>query len=329
MIISIFKGGHPAGYVIGPILLIAIAITWGTGNVIRPEYLEMPLYQAAAALLSYLPAWAITMITLSIIGTQAFHWNKIVADYEVLYKKSLLPLLLFIGYAVSVPDFFSINPALLVTSILLVICEKLFSLYKNPSPLRIVFDTAFWSAVACLIWFPAIALFLFVLVSWIILKNVNGRDLLVGIIGFLLPFFLTAVFLFWMDTENPIGHVFPILDSTKIFHPFQLGSNPLKWLLVVYGSFVLFAAWRINRNFYKNATRVRLFQQAVYLLFVFTPLAVFLGVESRFFAFYPLVIPISLMLSYHFLLGKSVWWNEVMFVLFAIAIFLISSGWIR
>jgi hypothetical protein len=234
--------------------------------------------------------------------------------------------LLFVFFAISIPDFFSINPALLVTSITLVICDKLFSLYKNPNPLRIVFDTAFWSGVACLIWFPAITLFLFVLVSWIILKNVNGRDLLVGVIGFLLPFFLTSVFLFWMDTENPIGHVFPVIDSNRIFHPFLFGSSPLKWLLVVYGAFILIAVWRINRNFYKNATRGRLFQQAVYLLFLFVPLAVFLDSGSRFFYFYPLVIPTSLMLSYYFLIGKSVWWSELVFMGFAAAVFLISAG---
>lgn len=326
MIVNTFKGGHPVGFVIAPVILIVMAVIGAGNGVVRMETMEMPLYQFTADLFSVFPDWAVTTVVIGLIGFQAFQWNKIIADYEVLYKKSLLPLLLFTVFANAVPDFFSFNPALVVTSIALVICEKLFSLYKNPNPLRIIFDTAFWSGVACLFWFPAVTLFLFVLVSWIILKNVTGRDLLVGLIGFVLPFFLAAVMLFWTDSQDPINRVIPILDSTSMFYPFNAINQNSKWSLAVFGIFLLLSVWRINRNFYKNATRVRLFQQAVFLLFIFIPLSVFLSPGSLLISFYPLVIPISLMLSYYFLLGKSIWWGELLFTALITSVLLLSFG---
>ncbi|MFM7079109.1 MAG: hypothetical protein ACKOYC_04880 [Bacteroidota bacterium] len=326
MIISAFKESHPASYILASIGLVGAGLLWGTGGVIRMEAQEMPLYQGIATAISLLPAWTVQLTILCIIGSQAFHWNKIIADYEVLHKKSLLPLLMFVVYAVAIPDFFSINPALLVTSIILILSEKLFSLYKNPNPLRIVFETAFWSAVATLVWFPAITLFLFVLIAWIILKNVSGRDLLVGFIGFLLPFYMAFVVLFWNDHINPMGVLLPVLDSKKIFYPIVFDSNQEWGFIAVYGLFMCFSAWRINKNFYKNATRVRLFQQTIYLLLIFIPAALFISRGSASYSLYPLVIPVGLLLSYFFLLGKKTWWGELLFLILLVTTSVLASG---
>jgi len=326
MIINVFKGSHPASYILASIGLVVAGLLWGDGGVIGADAQEMPLYHVFAVAISWLPGWTISLITFCIIGAQAFMWNRIIADYEVLHKKSLLPLLMFVLYAVAIPDFFSINPALLVTSIILIISEKLFSLYKNPNPLRIVFETAFWSAVATLVWFPAITLFLFVLISWIILKNVTGRDLLVGTIGFLLPFYLTFVVLFWNDHASPIGVLLPVLSSKNVFYPFLIESKNVWGFIAVFGTFTCISAWRINKNFYKNATRVRLFQQTTYLLIIFITAALFIGKGAMTYSFYPLVIPISLLLSYFFLLGKQNWWEELLFMILFITTSLLSSS---
>ena len=108
----------------------------------------------------------------------------------------------------------------------------------------------------------------FLLIAVFILKPINLRDIVVLLIGFYTPFLLTFVCLFLLD-KGPIGELlFPLSRLEFQLNPIELIKKEGIFISMVVVTMIL-SVWRINRNFYKNATRVRMYQQTVFLLLIF------------------------------------------------------------
>jgi len=325
MIIRFFKDSSPVGYLLALLMLGAALIAWGRFEVAIDASESMPLYQIFTSAIALLPVWSIGTIIFLLIGSQAYHWNTVVANHEVLYKKSLLPLLLFIIFATSLPVFLSLNPVMPVISFTIIILDKLFKIYKNPNPLSLVFDSAFLAGISTLFWFQAIWLIPFLLIAVFILKPINLRDIVVLLIGFCTPFLLTFVCLFLLD-KGPIGELlFPLSRLEFQLNPIELIKKEGIFISMVVVTMIL-SVWRINRNFYKNATRVRMYQQTVFLLLLFILIGVWASGKDHSYGYYFMSIPFATMVSYYFLIGKKKWWSELYFLIIVLCLLASQTG---
>lgn len=125
-----------------------------------------------------------------LVTTQAFHLNLVLNKHEVLYKSTWLPSLLYLFMAGLLPPFLWMHPLLFVNSILIFVLDRLFSLYKNPSPLSLAFDSAFLLSLSALFYLPAVILFIFYFLCMIILRPFSWREWMAGIMGMFFPSFL-------------------------------------------------------------------------------------------------------------------------------------------
>lgn len=325
MIIRAFKDSNPVGYLLAFLLLGAALIAWGHFEVATASAQNMPLYQVFTSVIALLPGWGIGTIIFLLIGSQAYHWNLVVANHDVLYRKSLLPLLLFILFAASLPVFLSWNAALPVISFTIIILDKLFKIYKNPNPLSLVFDAAFLAGVSSLFWFPSILLVPFLLLAVVIIKPINLRDIIVLIIGFCTPLFLAFVCLYLTESG-------PIMEQLLPFSRLDFELNPIdlikkEWVFIAMVTVTMtLSIWRINRNFYKNATRVRIYQQTVFLLLLFMIIGVWASGKEHGYGYYFMSIPFATMVSYYFLAGKKNWWSEFYFIIMVVCLLLSQTG---
>lgn len=325
MIISAFKESNPVSYLIAILMLGSALVFWGRFEVMVNPSESMPLYQVLTMVVAPLPTWVIGFIMFLLIGSQAYHWNNVAANHEVLYKKSLLPLLLYIVFAASLPVFLTLNPALPVISFVIVILDKLFKIYKNPNPLSLVFDAAFLTGISTLFWFPAVLLFPFLLIAVVIIKPINFRDITVLMIGFCTPFILAFVCLFLLDI-GPIGEfLFPFSQLEFQLNPKELIQKEGIFIFMVIVTMIL-SAWRINRNFYKNATRVRIYQQTVFLLLLFIIIGVWASGKDHGYGYYFMSIPFATMVPYYFLAGKKKWWGEIYFLVIVLCLLASQTG---
>ncbi|MFM7054541.1 MAG: DUF6427 family protein [Bacteroidota bacterium] len=325
MIVSAFKDSNPIGYLIAILMLGLALVVWGHFEVMIDPSGSMPLYLVLTSVFAYLPGWCVGCLVFLLIGSQAYHWNTVAANHEVLYKKSLLPLLLFIVFAASLPVFLSINPVLPVISLTIIILDKLFKIYKNPNPLSLVFDAAFLAGVSCLFWFPSILLVPFLLLAVVILKPINLRDIIVLIIGFCTPLFLAFVCLYFLD-RGPVGEIlFPFSHLEFQLNPIEIMQKEGFFISMVIVTMIL-SAWRINRNFYKNATRVRIYQQTVFLLLIFIMVGVWASGKDHGYGYYFMSIPFATMVPYYFLAGKKKWWSEMYFLIIVICLLASQTG---
>jgi hypothetical protein len=313
LIIRLFKESHPVAYIIIPVLIAVFMVLSWQGPEVYVVWNPMPLYNLLLAAVESMPEWLTGFLVTGLLISQVFHLNHIVRKHEVLYKNSFLPMLFFMIFLVIIPQFMIFHPVLFVNSILIFILDKLFRIYKNQSPLPLIFDTGFLIGVASLVYLPAISIFLLFAVSILILKTFSWRDWIIGLFGLVLPFFFTFVYYLWIDGLEEMRAIFFLDDLTRILDPGGIALRGYRITIGVVALVMMLTLNRIRQNFYKNVTRIRNFQQVIFIYLIVALLSLAFTGSVAVYRFAILTIPISIMISYYFLAGKKAWWNEVLF----------------
>ncbi|MBK7889011.1 MAG: hypothetical protein IPJ86_17475 [Bacteroidetes bacterium] len=309
-----------------PLILLVIlsAGMWIISKSVSYRVVEpngMPLYDLVTYALGFLPDWAGLFIGFILVTTQAFHLNLVLNKHEVLYKSSWLPSLLYLFMAGLLPPFLWMHPLLFVNSILIFVLDRLFSLYKNPSPLSLAFDSAFLLSLSALFYLPAVILFLFYFLCMIILRPFSWREWMAGIMGMFLPFFFAFLYYFLNDELLSFYErvfISGIKRQIDLSHFFNV-EYTLSISLV--GIYFILSMLRLQTNYYKNVTKARLVQQLLVLMIPVCLLSVLVSRDELLFRFNTLAIPFSVYLSYYFMSGKKAWVMELMFLL-------LVGGWV-
>ena len=313
MIISLFKNSHPASFILIPVFLAALWISAWTGSAEHVVQNPMPLYNALVLFIGAFPTWFSGLLGFLISVSQVIHLNYIIGKHEVLYKNSYLPALFFILLFGMIPSFLTFNPVLVVNSIFIFILGNLFKLYKNPAPLPLIFNTTFLVGICTLFYLPSISLILLIAIGIFILKTFAWRDWLVGFIGLILPFFFTFVYYFWYDSLDEVRSRFFPENIRHLWNISGIILQGYRITLIVISLLFVVTFWRIRQNFYKNATRIRNFQQVIFIfLLVAIGSLAFTG-SVAVYRFSILTLPLATMISYYFLSNKKNWWNETLF----------------
>ncbi len=315
MIIKLFKGQQPLVFIILPVAILLVWLFSGFHYFAIAADNGMPLYSLVVSVVSDWPSWGLSLLGFLIIGSQCLHLNWILNRYEVLYKTSYLPALIYFVFSAFLPQFVIFHPMLFVNSIMLFVLDKLMRLYKNPSPLAIDFDSCLLISIASMFYFPALIFCLLFFISLSILKPFSWRDWVVGFMGLVLPYFFVFVIYFLQDHLR--GFI-EILISTPINRRIEMKRLiPEGYQVTVTVISALFIATilRLRNNFYKNDIRTRNYQQVIFF-FILTSVACALATkEDMLFRLSIITIPLSVLVSYYFLSIKKAWFAETIFLI--------------
>jgi len=275
----------------------------------------MPLYDLIMNLLSFLPSWFRPILGFTLITSQAIHFNMVLNKHEVLYKQTWIPALMYLLLAGLVPPFLGVHPLLFVNSLLIPVIDRLFSLYKNNSPMPLAFDGAFLLSIAALFYLPAAALLLFYFTGLLILRPFSWREWMVTLIGMTLPFFFALLYYFVNDDLYGFCQrvfVSGIKKEIDLEHFFNARYSPS---IIVVGMLFLLSLLRVQANYFKNVNKTRLIQQLMILMIPVCLLSVLVAPDESLFRFNSLPIPLALYISYFFISGRKRWTGEVLFLL--------------
>jgi len=321
MIIRLFKSTSPfAIALLGLMAIIMWSISWNLHfRLIEPN--GMPLYDLLLRGMKTLPKSSFGIFGCLLLYTQAIHFNYVLNKHEVLYRASWMPSLIYLLIASLLPPFLWFHPLLIVNTILIFALDKIFSLYKNTYPLSIDFNSCFLLALAALFYLPAVVLFFIYALGIIILRPFSWRDWIVGIMGFVLPFFLAFLYYFWNnELDDFYARVF-IIGIAKQLDVKHFFTYKYVYSVVIIGLLFIMSLIRLQSNYYKNVAKARLIQQLLLLLIVAGIVTVLISREEHMFSFSILALPLSAYISYYFLSGKKNWIMEIVFAILA-------SSWI-
>lgn len=258
--------------------------------------------------------WALFIFMYVIFTVQAFLFNRLINQFEVLYKPSNIPVILFIILYALMPDFLSLNPFLIVNILLPVVLWKIFALYKSERPITGAFDTGFFTSLMILVYQPMILMLVFLYISIAILRPFNLREWIATLMGVVTPFILLFTILILTGYNNLM---FSNGDGLEWVPVIKLQT--LNWHHILSASIIclilLLSFIKLYSNYNKNVIRMRKFQICFMLLMVFLLIIVLLPIQHSPARFNLLIAPTTLFMSYYFIAIKKVWWFELLSLL--------------
>jgi hypothetical protein len=187
----------------------------------------------------------------------------------------------------------------------LIILDRCFTLFKTDFPRSALFDCAFLSGSAALIYFPAIILFPFLVFTLIILRPFNLKEWIIMTIGFALPFFFMSVLLFWDHELIPFWENY-FSRFGNIRAEFIL-TPPLSWWILSAFCFIMlvYSLAKLRLNFRKNIIRTRSNQQIIFVLLILGIGWLILSQKIDYLQMVFFTIPFSIFYSYLFVSARK------------------------
>jgi hypothetical protein len=313
MILNIFKRSQPVSFVILP---VAGAILWITGWMDHSGMVitnPMPLYYLTIWTINPLPFSFAGVISLALVISQVFHFNSIVQKHEVLNRTSYVPALTFFLMSAMIPAFTTFNPIIFANSILLIVIDKTFRIYKNPNPVPLIFDSCFLIGVATMFYLPAIIFFLFFITCLFILKTVAIKEILISITGILIPFIFVVTWYFMTGTMEELYSKITYRPIGQLYNPegLELQGHTLTIILITILFFT--SLWKLRTGFYKSIIKVRRFYQLFFVFIIAGIISLLFSPTESPYRFMILVPPLSIFISNYLVSVTKNWWSELFF----------------
>lgn len=260
------------------------------------------------------------LIALLIILINAFLLIQLNTIHIFIPVRTQLPALFYIVLTAGFNPTHQLTPALVDSLLVIIILYRLFATYKIDGPSVNFLDTGFLIAVASMIYFPAILMFLFLLVSLVMLRPLNWREWVYVFLGLMLPYLF--VLSGYYVAGVPIKEFFPGFGGLFQHHKQTYSIIQLVgWLFVagmmIYASYFLASAidnMKIHgRKIFMLFLWLFLFAVIIYLVIPGV------GMDIVSIA----AIPLSYLFSHYFCNCTRNWINEGLLSLFLVMMVLL------
>lgn len=141
------------------------------------------------------------------VFVQALAVNNLADEYRLLNDRTWLPGLFYALVAACMPGFLFLSPPLIAATFVPLVLRRIFKAYNQPKATALVFDAAFWVAVAALFYPPAIFLLIAVYFGMGIMRSYSFRERMVSLVGVFTALFLAWLWYFWTDRGWEFWHI--------------------------------------------------------------------------------------------------------------------------
>lgn len=139
---------------------------------------------------------------------QAMMVNYAVNEHRLTVKHSFLPAMAYLLITSLMPEWNYFSPPLLASTLVIWAVLRLFRVYNAASVKSTVFNIGLIIGVCALIYFPAAAFLLLMLLGILILRPFRVNELVLLVLGAITPFYFFAVYLF-LDDRLSVENIFP------------------------------------------------------------------------------------------------------------------------
>jgi hypothetical protein len=272
----------------------------------------VPLYSLLFTLLYGSPLLAcIFGFILTLLS--AFLLNRLLTRNEVVLKNSSLSALVFIALMSYFPFLLTLHQLSIATFILLMILERLYKSYTRSESLELTYVAGFLIGIASMFYLPFILFFLFLLVSFLLFRNIDWHEWVGSFIGLFTPFIFLSVYYFWFDKWMikvlEYKHFFLIsFDPTPFREPGFLILSGILLLLLVFGLFAVLA--RLSEK------TIEIRKKTILLIWIIPVMVLSMFFSASLLKYHLLIsfITLSGLLSVYLLKIRKTFWQELIFV---------------
>jgi len=228
MIIGKFKTNHP--FLFGLLIIIAIVFWLDGFFFFRQTELyyrnSAPLYLAVSELfLSH--KFISVLASFFFMLLQAFMFNRVIADKNIVDRNSWLPALMYIVLMSSSFNLFGLQPIWFANFFMIIALNKVFEVFNEDSVNIEIFNVGLFISLASLFYYPAILFFILLIAALVVYFQVNLRGILASLAGIVLPWIFVILYYYWFDQ---LDEKLQYLQGISInFDLFSLPITPYGW----------------------------------------------------------------------------------------------------
>lgn len=325
MLYRIFKSNHPSVilfiFLISGLLWLHMFMHFHEATSLPYSRFEMPLYYGIEQLLLNSPLLSL-IVTIMVLLLDAFMLNRINASYILLTKTTFMPALFFILIVSAYIPLQQLTPLLFSALFFILGLHTLFRTYRQEGQWMRIFDSSVLIAIGSLFY---IKLGFFLFIVWmgiLVLRKPSGREWLISIIGFAVPYVMVGVYLFVFQ-GNLMYQLQLYLIQLWSFEPLSVPDFSYLFFFGFLLILVLIASLKFMAEFQTRKVKIRRY----YIMFfwVFATSVVLLLIHR--ISYEGLVvftaIPVSYLLSNYYLsLRSPAWGNLSLFILLLLTVFI-------
>ena len=282
MIVRYFKSGFAGQYI--TLGLIGLII-WGIAAINPPLMAApegpVPLYSLLYHWFSGIPYLAM-LLGFLIVLFEAIWLNKIFSTHDLIRHNSSLAAFLFLLFISCFPPFLTLTPINLTIPFLLYILNALFKAYNETESVELVYSAGFFVALASLFYLPAILLYGFLLICFIVYRSFQWREWVSSIIGLVTPFLFLFVYYFLIDQLPSLIEMYGAYFSQLQFslQLFQVISLLYIIMLGLIGLFAIFGLWDTLTRMSEKTVELR--KKTIVVLWMFFWILLTVGFSGSF-----------------------------------------------
>jgi hypothetical protein len=224
-----------------------------------------------------------------------------------------LPSFFYVVLVVSVTQLHQLTPALVSSTLLILVFYSIFGAYKNDGISLNFLDAGLLVSTASLIYFPSLVFFFFLLAAISMLRPFIWREWVFALIGLLLPYiFILSGYYFF---DRAISDFFKQIAGSfsRVTGDYKL-SQIINWSYVLI--IIMISSYYIAAYFDSMKIQARKFFMVFLVFFLFSVLAFVLIPGAGKCMVYFISPPLAYLFSYYFFKCKRNWINEILFALF-------------
>jgi hypothetical protein len=308
------------------LLLIIAIVMWLDGFIfysqtqLQSDSLA-PLYGAIAQVFQ---EWKFLSVSLSFLFMilQAFMFNRVIADKNLVDRNSWLPALLYIVLMSFSFNLFGLHPVWFANFFLILALDKMFEVFKGESANIEIFNIGFFVSLASLFYFPALTFIFLIISALFIYYLVRIKEILASIIGLALPYIFVALYYYWFDMlEIKVDQ----LQSAKLsIELLSIQIVPFGWIsIIIVGATAMISIMRIYLGSLRDKPiRIRNRYYVLLLYFIIAILTAFLAGKSFSIHYGIIMLPLAAIIAGFFQVNKRALFNEIIFSLLILLILL-------
>lgn len=235
MLLRLFNTNHPVAYIY---LLIYAIILKGSFFFLPYDYSYETQAFFSNALFDFLGqypgwSWAYHAFAILIVYLQAVVFNQVLLSYRFMEMQTYIPAMIFITLSSLRPEFILLSPVNIAYAFVIPWFINMMQIPFRPVAIESMFFAAFSLSLASLFYFPVSFLLPFLLLALIVLKNPKGREILISLVGFVLPYFFIGVYYFTIDSLDRYW------ENLIALFPGRLAMGAADYGAIFLGGFIL------------------------------------------------------------------------------------------
>jgi len=259
--------------------------------------------------LQQIPVFYVALVQLILITATGLALSTLMQRFKLVNKPTLLPAMTFVllcsffpGHLLALPEVWS---GLLILAILF----KVFSAYNKQRCDMTYFDAGALSVLATLIYWPSAILLVFSMLAMLRMRSTTFREFVIYLTGVITPVFLLGTLVFWFGGPEALRDLqMPALSFFR--GQAELFSTTVIVKVSLIGAVLILALLLFAEKISSNLIQIRRYMSVTIWLLLAGIAALGTAFPAAESAFYPLLLPAAMVISYYFFHSRQLLYTE-------------------